>query len=369
MPEIAVSSPMPRVSVVVNTYNHERFIAQALLSVLDQNFPADQMEIIVVDDGSTDSTPQIIETFLPRIHYIRKENGGQVSAFHAGVAEATGEILAFLDGDDWWATEKLTKVIGAFDAHPGIACVGHAYYEVDEAGSICATMVPTVTRLSFESPASARQAVPFRIFLGTSRFAIRRNVLERTLPVPPDVPFFDTFVFTQAIAISGAILLAEPLCCYRLHAGNLYAAQSPENDRPRTRYALIRSHLENLPGRLAKLGLPEETISALLGCDRVETERLRLVLEGGKPWETFRAERAGYQIACRDASIGYRMFTYFVLTLTLLMPPRIFYRLRAWYAAGNLRRFRERIGRVSVASPGAVRHVGDYSKPSSSDQA
>ncbi len=99
----------PTVSVVVNTYNHERFIAQALQSVLDQTFPADQMEIIVVDDGSTDSTPQIIQTFLPRIRYIRKENGGQVSAFHAGVAEARGDIVAFLDGDDWWAPDKLRR--------------------------------------------------------------------------------------------------------------------------------------------------------------------------------------------------------------------------------------------------------------------
>jgi len=359
----------PPVSVLVNTYNHERFIAQCLQSVLDQTFPADQMEIIVVDDGSTDRTPEIIQQFLPRIRCIRKTNGGQVSAFNAGVAEARGEIIAFLDGDDYWAPEKLTKVIGAFDAHPNIACVGHAYYEVDEAGSIFATMVPSITELSFESPASARLAVPFRIFLGTSRFAVRRNVLEKTLPVPPDVPFFDTFIFTQAIAISGAILLAEPLCYYRLHAGNLFASRSPQNDRLRTRYALIRSHLENLPSRLVKLGLPKETITALLECDQVENERLRLVIEGGKPWETFRAERAGYRIASRDASIGYRIFTYFVLMLTLLMPPRIFYRLRAWYADANLRRFRERIGRVPVANPGAVRYIGGYSKASPGNRA
>ena len=88
----------PLVSVLVNTYNHERFIAQALQSVLDQDFPASQMEIIVVDDGFTDSTSQIIQAFLPRIRYIRKDNGGQVSAFNAGVCEARGDIVAFLDG-------------------------------------------------------------------------------------------------------------------------------------------------------------------------------------------------------------------------------------------------------------------------------
>jgi len=68
----------PIVSVVVNTYNHERFIVQALRSVLDQDFPADHMEIIVVDDGSTDSTPQIIQTLPSLIRYIRKENGAGI---------------------------------------------------------------------------------------------------------------------------------------------------------------------------------------------------------------------------------------------------------------------------------------------------
>jgi glycosyltransferase involved in cell wall biosynthesis len=62
----------PHISVLIDTYNHERFIEQAIVSVLEQNFPAGEMEIVVVDDGSTDSTPLIVEKFLPRLRYIRK---------------------------------------------------------------------------------------------------------------------------------------------------------------------------------------------------------------------------------------------------------------------------------------------------------
>src|ERR1700684_1962393 len=99
----------PLVSVLIDTYNHERFIEQAILSVLDQDFPAPDMEILVVDDGSTDGTPEIIRKFAPRVRYQRKSNGGQASAFNAGIPETKGDIVAMLDGDDWWARGKLKR--------------------------------------------------------------------------------------------------------------------------------------------------------------------------------------------------------------------------------------------------------------------
>lgn len=334
----------PLVSVVVNTYNHDRFIAQALQSVLDQTFPADQVEIIVVDDGSTDSTPQIMQTFLPRVRYIRKENGGQVSAFHAGVAEARGDIVAFLDGDDWWAQEKLAAVVDAFEKNPAIACVGHAYHEVDSNGRITATMVPTEDRLSLENPRAAELSSSLRLFLGTSRFAIRRAVLEKTLPVPDELPFFDNFVFSQAIAISGGMLLKQPLCYYRLHANNLWALSSQDERSLWTKHRLLSGLLKYLPPRLAFLGVSEETVSVYWGGDVMEAKRLRLKLEGGKRSDTFRAEQACFQLAYRNPDVGYRLFKCFVLLLTVLLPARTFYRLRDWYARRNFSRARRLFG-------------------------
>src|SRR5580692_11465914 len=101
------------VSVLIDTYNHERFIEKAVVSVLEQDFPAAEREIIVVDDGSTDGTPEIIRKFEPHVRVLRKVNGGQASAFNAGIPECKGEIIAFLDGDDWWAPNKLTSVVQA----------------------------------------------------------------------------------------------------------------------------------------------------------------------------------------------------------------------------------------------------------------
>src|SRR5579864_5798208 len=104
----------PFVSVLIDTYNHERFIEQAIVSVLEQDFPASEREIFVVDDGSTDATPAIVSKFEPQVRLLRKANGGQASAFNAGIPECKGEIIAFLDGDDWWASGKLKKVASAF---------------------------------------------------------------------------------------------------------------------------------------------------------------------------------------------------------------------------------------------------------------
>ena len=89
------------VSVLIDTYNQERFIEKAIVSVLEQDFPASEREIIVVDDGSSDATPEIVRKFAPQVRLLRKTNGGQASAFNAGIPECKGEITAFLDGDDW----------------------------------------------------------------------------------------------------------------------------------------------------------------------------------------------------------------------------------------------------------------------------
>src|SRR5437016_4709938 len=112
--------PRPFVSVLVDTYNHEHFIEQAIVSVLEQDVSPAEMEVIVVDDGSTDNTPAIVRKFIPRVRYLRKANGGQASAFNAGIPKTHGEVVALLDGDDWWAKGKLSTVLEQMAKHPEV---------------------------------------------------------------------------------------------------------------------------------------------------------------------------------------------------------------------------------------------------------
>src|SRR5258706_14159154 len=161
--------PKPYVSVLIDTYNHEKFIAQAINSVLEQDMSMADVEIVVVDDGSTDRTAEIVRKFEPRVRLLRKENGGQASAFNAGIPECQGEIIAFLDGDDWWAPNKLTRVGQAMATDQSAGIVGDGIVNVQRDGGEQAETL----REGFRSQASTIEGARlFRrrgSFLGTSR--------------------------------------------------------------------------------------------------------------------------------------------------------------------------------------------------------
>ena len=149
-------------SVLIDTYNHERFIEKAIVSVLEQDFPASEREIIVVDDGSTDGTPEIVRKFEPRVRLLRKKNGGQASAFNAGIPECKGEIIAFLDGDDWWARNKLERVVASMSADLAIGMVGHAIVESFEDGTERVVALEQTERLRLTTAHAAQVFRPPR---------------------------------------------------------------------------------------------------------------------------------------------------------------------------------------------------------------
>jgi glycosyltransferase involved in cell wall biosynthesis len=99
--------PVVQVSVIIPAYNAGRYVAHAIASCLAQTVPP--LEIIVVDDGSSDDTAEVVERFGPPVRVIRKPNGGPASARNRGVAEAKGEWIALLDADDWWLPTKLER--------------------------------------------------------------------------------------------------------------------------------------------------------------------------------------------------------------------------------------------------------------------
>ena len=124
---------MPKsVSVIIPTYNYGRFIAEAIQSVLQQTHRPD--EIVVVDDGSTDDTAQVVAGFGDAVKYVRQDNGGVCAARNKGVAESTGEIIAFMDADDTMEPESIAKQVALFsDERVGLVHCGLRLFD-DETG-------------------------------------------------------------------------------------------------------------------------------------------------------------------------------------------------------------------------------------------
>ena len=106
----------PLVSVIIGNYNYGDFLADAIESVFKQTYI--HFELIVVDDGSTDKSREIIKSYGERIIPIYQSNKGQGEAFNAGIRSAKGEIICFLDADDYFHREKLFKIVECFRRHP-----------------------------------------------------------------------------------------------------------------------------------------------------------------------------------------------------------------------------------------------------------
>jgi glycosyltransferase involved in cell wall biosynthesis len=124
------------VSTIIPTYNRAQDVVLAVESALGQSYPADQHEVLVVDDGSTDDTEAVLAPFGHRIRYLRKTNGGVSAARNHGLAHVRGEAVAFLDSDDEWRPDKLALQVALLKERPNIAMVLTDMQVVDEDRSV-----------------------------------------------------------------------------------------------------------------------------------------------------------------------------------------------------------------------------------------
>ncbi len=344
----------PIVSALIDTYNQGRYVEQALVSVMEQGLSPSELEIVVVDDGSTDNTPAIIQKFLPRVRYIRKKNGGQASAFNAAIPETHAPMVAFLDADDWWAPGKLRAVLDTFERNPGIAAVGHGLFEVrgDEAPD--EFVVPRQTcRIDLATEDAARLSDVGGYFLGTSRLAVRRAVLDRILPIPEELLFCgDAPILVLALALGGAILLDQPLCYYRLHSDNLWEFKTNDPVKLRRKYEILACYLQMIPRRLAEAGVPQEVIDVFLQREREDIGTLPASHRWRQPrCGLFAPRRRVFVRQYKNPTLGYVLFKRLVAAAALVLPARRFYQLHDWYGRRNLKRLRGMIGNAELAHP------------------
>ena len=321
----------PFVSILIDTYNHERFIEKAIVSVLEQDFPASDREIVAVDDGSTDRTPEIIRKFEPHVRMVRKENGGQASAFNVGIPECKGEIVAFLDGDDWWVPGKLKRVTEVLNSEPSVGLVGHGIYEAFVDGNIRTRAPEKSERLQLNSLAAARVFRLRKSYLGTSRMILRTELARRILPIPEALVFeADEYVFTLGALMSELIILQDALTYYGIHGSNLYLLSGGGNAGVRRKQQVMAALAYALRNDLAARGASPEVVSCIVEIVQAEADQMRLMLDGGAQWETLRTENKIYEVMHFDAPRSHRVFRAVAMLPAMLLPPRWFYAGRRW---------------------------------------
>lgn len=220
---------VPLVTVLIDTYNYGHFVEEALASVLAQEFPPDQREILVVDDGSTDDTAERLKKYSDSIRYLRKKNGGQATAFNFGFAAARGEIIATLDADDVWLPDKLRRVCETFEKNPEAGFVYHRAHlwrdgEQDANDSIFA-------EVSGRVPASRISLLRYPM-VSTSCLAFRRSALSRLVPIPEGLRSqADAYLTALIIFVTPVAALPEFLARYRLHGANLFQVKAEASTR------------------------------------------------------------------------------------------------------------------------------------------
>jgi len=210
-----------RVTALVDTYNCGHFIEEAIDSVLAQDFPPEQMEILVVDDGSADDTADCVRKYGDRIQYFYKPNGGQASALNYGIARARGEIVAFLDGDDYWLPGKLQRIAAEFEKHQEAGMVYHNF---------CCKHASMPDPLPFSGLGGVSGFLPDnrKSLLGydlypTATLAFRKSVLQQLVPIPESlIVQADAHLTACVIFVAPIVYIDQPLTVYRVHADNTW---------------------------------------------------------------------------------------------------------------------------------------------------
>jgi glycosyltransferase involved in cell wall biosynthesis len=218
---------MPKVSVIIPTYNYGRFLGEAIQSVLDQTFA--DFDLIVVDDGSTDKTREVVAGFKDdRIRYIYQENRGVSAAQNVGILASKGEYVALLGADDVWLPEKLELQVNVLDSRPEVAAVCSDIYILDDqTGAITGRFWHNSRLLGPFNPQKAARK-PLRRLLSRGCFIhnctamVRRDVFTEVGLYDESLKTLEVWVMWVRVLLSFVVEIIDiPLGKYRRHGNNL----------------------------------------------------------------------------------------------------------------------------------------------------
>lgn len=209
----------PLVTVIVPVYNGQRYIVKALESVFSQQYG--NLEVIVVNDGSTDGSEAAIEPYRHRLLYIKQPNLGIAAAYNAGLARSSGPYISFLEQDDFWLDGKLRCQVAFLVDHAEVGMVYSRHYISDADGRFTAESTSELALSGqcfadlFEAKMEGSRILPF------SAVMLRRTILEKVAPLDQRLKVSVDFSTWLRVAYCTPIgFLPEPAFVYRVHPGN-----------------------------------------------------------------------------------------------------------------------------------------------------
>jgi len=210
-----------KASIIITSYNYAKYLTAAIESALAQTYP--QTEVIIVDDGSEDNSWDVISGFGSRVRGLKKENGGQASAFNLGFASSEGDVVCFMDSDDLIMPDTIAQVVAEMESRPEVVKIHWPLWIINEQGR----QTGEVMHRSDLAEGDVRDALISRGPAGynwpsTSGNAWRRDFLDRVLPVPESDYRIGPDVYLSALVpLFGSLQRLQGAGgCYRIHGCN-----------------------------------------------------------------------------------------------------------------------------------------------------
>ena len=212
----------PLVSILINNYNYEKYLSDAIESAINQTY--ENVEVIVVDDGSTDNSRNVLDRYSDKIKPILKSNGGQASAINAGFANCKGDIICLLDSDDWFTENKVQEVVDTFQRFPEIGWVFHPLILINQQDSSEIKNLPPYSEGVYDRTVEFQKGRVKFWAPATSALCFRRSLLEKILPMPEaqGISVSDKYIKELAIGLSKGYSSSKFLAYQRIHDENLY---------------------------------------------------------------------------------------------------------------------------------------------------
>lgn len=231
---------MPLVSIVMPAYNAARWIAQSIGSVLAQSYQ--HWELIVVDDGSTDATPAVVDDYSAYVQYVKQQNQGAPAARNRGIREAKGGYFLFLDADDLLMPNALEVLVGFLETHPEIDVVYGDGFLIDEMGDQIQSLHDYRIRVSDDM----LEQFVISAYIGYLGVVLFRSsaIMRLKGPFDEDLYAVEDWDLLIRLAAAGCAFanLPEVTGYYRIHAAN---TSSPYSSAAlRRQEALVRSRLK-----------------------------------------------------------------------------------------------------------------------------